>query len=195
MDKKQKTGEQIAEVTTKIVAVLEPLSSEERRKVIGSAFIILGEDQSPIASKTDQAVMQGAGKHEDDGPTGMPVRAKTWANQQQLKSEDIDRVFDFSDQGVAIIAGTVPGKNDKERTHNAYALHGLGRFLATGETGFEDKDARTLCEQLGCYNSANHSAYMSDRGNILTGSKASGWRLTAPGLKHAADLVKQIAKE
>jgi hypothetical protein len=107
----------------------------------------------------------------------------------------VERVFDISNQGVTIIAPEVPGKSDKERTHNAYVLQGVSRLLASGEATFEDKDARKFCEDSGCYNKANHALYMGAKGNVLTGSKKSGWRLTAPGLKHGADLVKQLTKE
>jgi hypothetical protein len=63
--------------------------------------------------------------------------------------------------------------------------------LTTGDATFDDKAARQLCDDLGCYDSANHSVFMGDKGNLLTGSKKLGWKLTAPGLKHGANLIKQ----
>jgi hypothetical protein len=35
---------------------------------------------------------------------------------------------------------------------------------------------------------------MSAKGNLFTGSKDKGWKLTAPGLKRGAELVKVIAQ-
>ena len=106
-----------------------------------------------------------------------------------LTLAQVERVFDISNQGVTVIASEAPGKNDKQRTHNVYVLQGLSRLLASGEATFDDKDARKLCEDLGCYNKPNHALYMGDKGNLLTGSKGGGWKLTAPGLKHGAELV------
>ena len=65
-------------------------------------------------------------------------------------------------------------------------------MVATGDSAFDDKSARALCKGSGCYSDANHSVYIKAKGNKLTGSKDSGWKLTAPGLKFGAELVKQI---
>jgi hypothetical protein len=75
---------------------------------------------------------------------------------------------------------------------NAYVVSGISQLLLKGEPSFTDKDARTLCERSGCYDSANHSAHLKDRGNEFSGSKDKGWTLTAPGLKRAAELLKQM---
>lgn len=115
--------------------------------------------------------------------------------QNGLSTAQIERVFDVNAQGVTVIAAKVPGSSAKEQTHNAYVLQGISRLLASGDSNFDDASARKLCEDLGCYNKANHASYMSDKGNVLTGSKSTGWKLTAPGLTQGAALVKELSKE
>ncbi|GGK17241.1 hypothetical protein GCM10011394_28060 [Luteimonas terricola] len=73
---------------------------------------------------------------------------------------------------------------------NTYLMLGIAAFLSTGEASFTDKDARELCEHFGCYDATNHAKYIKEFGNKITGSKSSGWKLTAPGLNAAAELVK-----
>jgi hypothetical protein len=95
---------------------------------------------------------------------------------------------------VNVLGGSIPGKSSKEQTISAYILKGVAQLLATGEPTFDDKSARKLCEDLGCYNGPNHAVYMNKMGNSITGSKDKGWKLTAPGLKKGADLIKEMTK-
>ena len=55
---------------------------------------------------------------------------------------------------------------------------------------FDDAEARRVCEAAVCLDAKNHSTYMKEIGKLAAGSKEKGWTLTAPGLKHAATLIK-----
>jgi len=199
MDKKTKAGPKIAEIAGKIVTLLEPLRPEDRQKAIRAALIVLGESLMPGASASGPlgagGRTAGEGGKQDEGPEGLSPKAKNWLKQYGLSMAQVEQVFSISSEAVSVIASQASGTNSKAQTHNAYVLQGVSRFLATGDTSFDDKDARKVCEDLGCFNKGNHSAYMTAKGNILTGSKKTGWKLTAPGLKHGADLVKQLSKE
>jgi len=94
----------------------------------------------------------------------------------------------------SVIASDIPGKNKKEKNLNAYLLTGIGQYISTGDTSFDDKTARALCTTFACYDSTNHAVYMKGKGNELTGSKENDWKVTAPGLKKGALLVKDIIK-
>src|SRR5262245_33425634 len=82
----------------------------------------------------------------------------------------------------------VPGKNKKEKTINAYVLTGAASLLSSGEPTFTDKSAREVCSDAGCYDANNHAHNLDGKGNLFSGSKKTGWTLTAPGLTHAATL-------
>lgn len=195
MDKKTKTAPEIAEIAQKIVALLEPLTSEDRQKAINASLVMLGEastSRAPVSGASGSPAGTGAA---DPTLIGLSPRGATWIKQNGLMLAQVERVFDISNQGVTVIASKAPGKNDKQKTHNTYVLLGVSRLLASGEATFEDKAARKVCEELGCYDSANHSVYMRDKGNLIAGSKKKGWKLTAPGLKHGAELVKELTKE
>lgn len=194
MDKKTKSAPNIPEISTKIFRLLEPLHSETRLTIIRTVLLWLGEKETPTGGAAGGPSLEAAGAS-DPTLIGLSPKGSAWIKQNGLTLGQVERVFDISNQGVTVIASGAPGKNDKQRSLNAYVLQGVSRLLASGEASFDDKAARKVCEELGCYDNANHAVYMKDKGNILTGSKQKGWKLTAPGLKHGADLVKELTKE
>jgi hypothetical protein len=192
MDKKTKTGPKIAEIAVKIVALLEPLSPEDRLKVINGSLTMLGETLIDGAFQPAKPPGGEANKLDQNFP-GLSPKGTTWAKQNGLTMTQLERVFDITPEGVSVIAAV--GKGKREQTHNAYVLMGVSLLLGSGDTTFDDKAARKLCEDLGCLDIPNHAKYLGEKGNELAGSKDAGWKVTAPGLKHGAELVKQLTKE
>jgi hypothetical protein len=181
----------LMEETTKVVQVLTPLSTTDRARLVIAAFAILGD---AVPNITPRNIVRNAreGAAAEGGDIGdLPLRARTWMNQNGISSAELEQVFHLAESDVEVIA-TVPGKNKKEQTYNAYILTGVGQLLLAGTAAFSDKAARALCESSGCYDQANHSASIRDRGNEFTGTKDKGWTLTAPGLKRAAEIVKGL---
>jgi hypothetical protein len=176
------------EATTKLVELLKPLPSAERKRAIQAAMILLGEDQS-----RDVVAFESPEKRaEETGNVGaLPLRARTWMKQNDISATQLEQVFHLGKEGIEIIAA-IPGRNKKEQTYNAYILVGLSQLLLTGNAVFQDKPARALCESSGCYDVANHGAHLKNRGNEFTGTKDKGWTLTVPGLRRAAEIVKEI---
>jgi hypothetical protein len=174
----------IADAATKIVEVLMPFQSDERRRAVSAALLLLGE--------SSEGIPRAASERESPAADGLPGRVQAWLRQNGLEGEHLDQVFHRNGDEVEVIASEIPGTSDKERTLNAYLLAGASRFLATGDAAFGDQVARCLCKGLGFYNEGNHAAYMKSKGNRMTGSKAQGWTLTAPGLTQAAHLIKQM---
>ncbi|HMA74454.1 MAG TPA: hypothetical protein VKP67_23635 [Xanthobacteraceae bacterium] len=178
------------DATTKLVEVLQPLPSEDRIRAIRAAMILLGENQygvPPFAANTEEDAKAGG----DESGT-FPPRARSWMKQNDISRGQLQHVFHIGDGGVDVIAA-VPGKSKKEQTYNAYVLAGLGQLLLTGNATFHDKLARALCESSGCYDSANHSVHLRNRGNEFAGTKDKGWTLTAPGLRRAAELIRELS--
>jgi len=187
------TAKKTTEIVSEIVELLTPVESAERIKVIQASLTLLGE----TLPGGHRNVHDASGDLLDDSGSGLSissVRARAWMKQNNVSPEELEQVFHLEDGGADVIAGEIPGKNKKEKALNAYVLVGLGKLLAAGNAAFDDKEARSLCESSGCYDQANHSSTIKDKGNEFTGSKEKGWTLTAPGLKRAALLVKEIAK-
>ena len=181
------TNSKITEIASKVFDLLEPLESEERKRVVQAAFMLLGEAPVDVSIPSNHK-----GRGEEPGIHGLPSRAKTWAKQNDISLDQLEEVFQIDGQTVDVIAADVPGANNKDKTYSAYMVVGVSALLSKGEPKFDDKIARALCKTLGCYNEANHSTYLKDRGNELSGSKEKGWILTAPGLKRGAAIIREL---
>lgn len=187
------TSKKTTEIVAEIVELLTPIDSAERTRVIQASMTLLGEAFSVSQSRSGT---HGADAHEVDegGQSTLPIRARTWMKQNEVSLEELQQVFHLADGSADVIAGELPGKSKKEKTYTAYILTGLSKLISTGTPAFEDKAARDLCESSGCYDPANHAVHIKERGNEFTGTKEKGWTLTAPGLKRAAVLVKEMTK-
>lgn len=174
----------------KVVEVLTPLGSEDRLRVVDASLTLLGD-----GAATRQAPHQGQQPRAPQPPGGtqrlsLSEQGRLWASRNDVSDDDLERWYYF-DGGVAKLLAFP--KNVSKRSQQAidtYLLHGLGVFLSSGEDTFSDRDARALCEHLGCYDRTNHAKVYKAFGNKITGSKSAGWKLTAPGRAAAGALVK-----
>jgi hypothetical protein len=181
-------GKSAIEIIPELVRILTKMPPEEREKAISAARILLtgsnnGDQEKPMDERA-------AGATATDG---LSARAITWLKQHGLTREHIDQIFAL-DGTFDVIAARMPGRSKRQQTIEAYTVCGLRAFLQSGEPTFTDRDARLLCQRVGCYDPANHYNYMKGFDNRITGSKESGWRLTNPGLTAAAQIVSELAE-
>lgn len=182
----------IADIAGKILKLIEPLESEQRARVIQAALVMVGDGPLPPAPGSTNGATKGSANH-DDG-SSLPVKVRTWMSQNQVTKEQLDQVFHIDGETVDVIAATIPGKNAKLQSLNAYVLTGLARMLVTGDPTFDDNSARAVCQSGGFHDATNHARILKDKGSDFTGTKDKGWTVTSPGLKKAAALVKEIAQ-
>jgi hypothetical protein len=182
----------ITSITTKIIKLLTPLSSEDRQRVMKASFTLLGEKAVDVGASENPATGEDGGK----GHSGQNVnpRVANWMRSSKLTPGQLEHVFDTTANPVEVIGTNLPGKSKKYQTINAYVLEGIRSLLATGEPSFEDKSARKLCDNFGCFNLPNHNVYMKAKGNLMSGSKGQGWKLSTPGLTRGAELIHEMAK-
>jgi len=124
-----------------------------------------------------------------------PRRVSIWMSQNSLDEGALSAVFHISPSGVEVIAHRLPGKSTRERVRGCYLLAGIQAFLSTGEPRFADEVARAVCKDLGCYDQANHAAFVKSLGNLVAGSKSTSFELTQPGLKAAAELIRTVSTD
>jgi hypothetical protein len=173
---------------TKVIEVLSPLESEQRRRVIHAAFALLGEDAAfkSVAASSNK----DSGGSDEEAIEGISKAAATWLAKTKITKEQLEQYLHIEGSEVKVIA--LPGNATKriDQVLHTYLIQGVAAYVATGDASFSDKDARELCQHFGCYDQTNHAKYIKEFGNRITGSKNSGWKLTAPGLAAAGDLLK-----
>jgi hypothetical protein len=179
---------QLADAVTNIVAILEPLLPDARAKVVTAALTLLGDNQ--IATTPAPPASLGS---VGTSLAGVSPAAGQWMQKNGLTLEQLNQFVHIEAESTEAIA--LPGNSSKksEQTINAYLLQGVASLIVSGQPAFSDETARKLCEHFGCYDLANHSKTLKDLGNRFAGSKAKGWRLTAPGLTAVATLIRESA--
>lgn len=185
------TGKTLPQIVNDVFVLLDPLESDDRRKVVASVMTLLGENAKTetIGGNTGGSGAEGQVPQDDSlGP-----KVTRWMKQNSLTTEMIDEVFHRNGDQVEVISGEVPGGAKRKQTQNCYLIAGVRGFLETDDPSFTDADATELCKHMGCYDLKNHATNRNALGNSMAGSKDNGFTLPAPGLRAAGELVKQMS--
>ena len=183
------SGEDIPKSAATLYNLLAPLNAEDRQKVVRGALAMLGEPA--VVAAPDGGDNLG---DQSNDLSGLGPRARHWLKKFSISPEHMEHVFHFDGGTVDLLDIEVPGSSKKLQTINSYLLVGAKQFLATDDPKFDDKSALEYCKQVGCHDAANHATNRTALGNKVTGNKGSGFSLSAPGLKAAADAIKKAAK-
>lgn len=176
----------------KLIAILEPMTSEDRHRNINAALTYLNDQGLGVAKPRADATTPGQGHHDGaDGYFSPAIAARM--KQHGISPEHAQHVYEFRD-GEPFKVLAVPGRGKKPQTLAMYHLVGLGTYLETGKRDFTDADARQHCKTYGCYDPPNHASYLDEKHPAFTGDKNTGWMLTMPGIKVAANIVKEIGE-
>jgi hypothetical protein len=179
---------------TQLIKILEPLSSEDRHRTINAALTFLGDHGlAPAAAKPIAQQQRPGSSHTPGGDGGHSSDCAARMKKHGIPVEHVDAVYHFRNDGTFDII-KVPGKNKRERMLAAYAIVGLGTYLATDKRDFADTVARKVCEDQNCYDPANHAASLREDHPAFVGDKIKGWSLTTPGIRIAAGLLNEVAE-
>lgn len=180
-------SQNLPDVVGGIYKLLEPLESADRLKVVRSAMTLLSEDATSMDNSTAGGEFKGGG-----GGDAFGTKATRWMKQYGISDLTISEIFHKDGDAVEIIVGDVLGDGKKGKSKNCYLLSGVRALLESDEPKFTEAEAVSLCKHMGCHDQANHSKTRSSLGNIVAGTKTSGFTLPAPGLRAAAELVKSM---
>lgn len=73
-----------AEVTTKIVDLLEPLDSAERQRAVNAALMLLGETQTPSAARETETFKKQTGVVSLEG---QQPRVRSWLTKNGVTAD------------------------------------------------------------------------------------------------------------
>jgi len=176
---------------TKVYQILEPMSTEDRRRVISGTLALLG-DSGVLRDSEPRADVHTSNPVEAD--TKINEKAELWMKTNDVSNDNLEQVFHWADSGeIVTLASAVPDGTKKEQTANAILLLGVQSLLQNGSPNFSNGRIVEFCNEVGCYDKNNHTANRKSLGTKISGSVKDGFVLPAPGLKAAASLVKSIA--
>lgn len=179
----------IPKIAAAVFDLLDPLEPDDRQRVIRGVLAMLGDPVLGGAS--------AGGVYAQDDPVdigGLGPRASKWLQKFSISAEQLEHVFHFDGGSVDLLDIEVPGNSKRQKTINSYLLVGAKQFIATDEPKFDDKSAVEYCKRNGCHDAPNHAVARNALGNRVSGSKTTGYSLSVPGLKEAADVIKQAAE-
>jgi hypothetical protein len=183
----------LTQVTVSLFDLLEPLEAAERTRAINAAFALLGQPWETQGG-TNGSGAPSAGDHREDLGNGASLKpnAERWRKQYQISNAAIENIYHIDGDEVTIISTQVPGSSKRERSANCYLLVGVRNLLANNDASFTDREAVEFCQQVNAHDSANHAANRASLGPRITGTRATGFKLTVPGLRDAAALIKSM---
>ncbi|BAT59894.1 hypothetical protein GJW-30_1_02429 [Variibacter gotjawalensis] len=190
-----------------VYAALKTLDPQARLRVLRYSSELLGLDLSPITEARDTAVSLPASEegpsqtsfatspplqeHSDD-TDGINAVALRWIKRNDLDTKSLQKLFSLGVEEIDLVARSVPGRSKRERMRNVMLLKGVAAYLGTGVARISHDQLKEACMHYNAYDSNNSAAYLKEFSPEVSGSKESGFTLTARGLTLATDLVREL---
>jgi hypothetical protein len=178
---------------SQLYPILASLTPEDRLKATRAVLAMFGE--TLVVDAPSDTVAHSETFAGTEGEPVLGSAARRWIQQQGLTMDALAEVFDFSDGNVVLLAADLPGSSKKDLTVNSYLLAGIAALLRKDEPTFGDDEAVTYCKIVGGYDQNNHTSNRRSIGNRITGDRRHGFRLTAPGLRDAAMIIKALSRK
>ena len=125
---------------------------------------------------------------------GLALWLKKWMQRNGLSMSSLSKIFSVGEDEIDLIAKSVPGKSKKTRTHSVILLKGVAAYLGSGAARISHQQIKETCLHYDAYDSPNFAAYLKDFASEITGTKQSGYTLTARGLAAATELAKEMTQ-
>ena len=109
-----------------------------------------------------------------------------------LSADHLSKIFSIQLDEIDLVATKVPGKSKRERVQNVFRLTAIAQYLATGAARVSYEDLKEACLHYDAYDVTNHSKNLKSLGREISGSKESGYTLTATGITGATNLIKEM---
>ncbi len=138
-------------------------------------------------------------------PPGKPLEAKNTILaggsrdlfSQFVKEHDLNgtlsQVFHLEDSKCGIIVNDLKTPKKAQRQVRLGLLVGVKHIVEEGVPNIPDQELRDLCTTYAAYDESNFASYMKKQKHLFVKTD-TGWKLTKPGEKEAANLIKELGK-
>jgi len=146
------------------------------------------ENEDPKANAP--ASTRGAASEEEfDGVS--PI-AQRWIRRNGLTAEQLSKLFTLGIEEIDLIAKTITGTTKKDKMRSVALLTGVAAYLGSGVAQVEHEALKEALNHYNAYDVTNFSKYIKDMAGEISGSKETGYTLTARGLAAAAEIVNEL---
>lgn len=189
-----------------IYSALADLDADARNRVLD--FVMsklkmnkqsLSQDEVPISSSSPVAnnysiLPTSINDVQIDGNEldGISPPGKKWITRNGIDPVKLMKVFSLGVEEIDLVSKTVPGKGKAPRMRNVFLLKGIAAYLGTGSPRFTHEQAKEACFHYDAYDASNFATHLKNMGADVSGSKESGYTLTARGLAEGTTLVKNM---
>jgi len=208
MSAQPEPDKEIIAITT-VNAALKELDAPAQLRVIDYVVKKLGltiQTSSQNRTENQQHSEIESGSHDDqdkgqdtagknssaDEFTGVSPVAQKWIQRNGLQAEQLSSIFSLGGDEIDLVANKVPGKSKRAKMHNVFLLKGVASYLSGGAARIAHDKVKEACTHYDAYDAPNFATYMKEFASEISGSKESGYTLTARGLANAATLIKEI---
>ncbi len=175
--------------------VIEYVTRKLNLSVVSSDIVSRHErDEAPEPAPARGAIhasdeQSGATHGELDGIS--PV-AQKWIRRSGLVAEKLSLIFSLGVDEIDLVAKSVPGKSVRARMLNVVLLKGIAAYLSTGVPRVKLAQLKDACKHYDAFDDNNFYSNLKAFVAEVSGSKETGYSLTARGFTEATATIKQM---
>ena len=149
-----------------------------------------------IDNKTiDDKIENDSQEYSEGELEGISPVAKKWMKRNGLTVSRISSIFSLGVDEIDLVAKKVPGKSKAQRMHNVFLLKGIASYLGTGSARFTHEQIKEACLHYDAFDAPNYALNLRNISADVSGTKETGFSLTARGLSNATELLKGMTED
>jgi hypothetical protein len=172
----------VLEYVAKMLGVTYGLSDVEPAR----AMHVEVQPQSPSLP------LPSVGSEQETEPEGISPVALKWMRRSGLTSTGLSLLFSLGVDEIDLVAKKVPGETKKDRMHSVLLLKGVAAYLGSGVPRVTHEQLREACVHYDAYDGANFATHLKSFAAEASGTKSSGYTLTARGITNATEMIKSL---
>jgi hypothetical protein len=183
-----------------VVSAMSQLPRDAQQRVlryVANKFGVSGtySDQSVLQLSNASIRSLGAAQPQTQGSSdGISPSAAKWMQRSALTIGELGAIFSIGADQIELVANSLPGKSKRNRMKNVALLMGIAAYLGTGAPRLQYDSLREACQHYGALDNTNFATHLRGFASEISGSKDTGFTLTARGLLSATTLIKSMVK-
>ena len=204
------TGGQDQEIQaiSQVHAALRELSPDAQQRVLdyvaakfslniksfAGAIFHTQREETPRRTFESSGVTESEGGRDEpnDDLGGISPIAQKWMRRSDLSSDELSRIFSLGIDEIDLVAKRVPGNSRRDKTRSVILLKGVATYLGSGVARVSHEAVKEACLHYDAWDSPNFAKYLRTMASEVSGTKESGYTLTARGMTEATQLVRDL---